>query len=98
MTIAPDDSLPKASCPAALSISRLKGASAGACLLLTLWSIHNRFKAPVSSVMQPHCDADLASVAAEAAPQSIDIVVTPVVNQELIAYPLASTPTETSPW
>ena len=38
--------------------------------------------------MQPHCDADLASVAAEAAPQSIDIVVTPVVNQELIAYPL----------
>ena len=38
--------------------------------------------------MQPHCDADLASVAAEAAPQSVDIVVTPVVNQELIAYPL----------
>jgi hypothetical protein len=44
----------------------------------------------VLSVMQPHCDADLASVAAEAAPQTIDIVVTPVVNQELIAYPLVN--------
>ena len=47
--------------------------------------------------MQPHCDADLASVAAEAAPQSIDIVVTPVVNQELIAYPLVGTCANVSP-
>lgn len=40
--------------------------------------------------MQPHCDYDAASISTEAALREVDIVVTPVVNQELIAYPLVS--------
>ncbi len=42
----------------------------------------------VSLYYEPHCDFGAGSVAAELAPGDVDIVVTPVVNQELAAYPL----------
>lgn len=42
----------------------------------------------VSLYYEPHCDYGAGSVAAQAAPGDVDIVVTPVVNQELAAYPL----------
>lgn len=44
----------------------------------------------ISLYYEPHADFAAESVQTELRPGDVDIVVTPVVNQELIAYPLVS--------